>query len=91
MTTMLADPNVPNSVFGGTQNRSMYKDLIDAYDVTVAEYKGAGSSKVQSIILQGWYDEMTKAAEATDSSGNPIIAPALSYFMTSVLRNLPTK
>ena len=91
MTTMLADPNVPNSVFGGTQNRSMYKDLIDAYDVTVAEYKGAGSSKVQSIILQGWYNEMTKAAEATDSSGNPIIAPALSYFMTSVLRNLPTK
>lgn len=90
MTSMLKDQNVPNSVFGGSDNKELFNSLITKYNETVAAYYSASTSKDAYAIEQNWYAEMTKLSTAKYSDGD-LMFPEQAYFMTSVLRYLPKK
>ena len=94
MTAMLGDANVPTSVFGpptdAGSGKDMYEAVMQMYDGTVASYRAAGASAdggvstAQYNIESKWYTDMTALA----NSG--VVNGGLSYFITSVLRDLPT-
>jgi hypothetical protein len=89
METMLADPTVPDSLFGGKDERDTYNALIQKYQDTIIAYDNASSARERSSIQNTWYDEIT-ALSTVESDGQLLFARQ-AYFMTSVLRNLPTK
>ena len=84
MKKMLNDPNVPSSVFGGTDDENMYRLLLAQYDAVANEYTSATSSTQRFNIEQPYYQKMTALAK----SGS--LSSALSYFVSNVLANLPT-
>ena len=86
MAVMLKDKSVPNSVFGGAQEREAYTVILDSYYQTAQAYQSASTSHERFTIEQDWYQKMT---DVGNSIGG-VITPALAYFITSVLRNLPT-
>lgn len=88
MNQMVADPNIPDAVFGG--NRGILKTLIEKYHQVNDAYQTAVTATQADNIEQTWYSEMTNLAAAKDDNGN-LMFPTISYFMTSVLRNLPTR
>jgi hypothetical protein len=90
MSQMITDTNVPNSVFGGASNRTLFKSLITKFNETNAAYDSAPTSKDAYAIESNWYDEMTKLSTAKYSNGD-LMFPEQAYFMTSVLRYLPKK
>lgn len=85
MSQMLTDPNVPDAVYGGKDGKLMYQVALSLYDGTVTKYMAAQTSSERYAIESHWYDTMTKLSSDTQA-----VSPALSYFITSVLRNLPT-
>lgn len=85
METMLTDPNVPDSVYGGANGKTYYEAMLAMYNTRVAEYQAAPTSTAKYNIEEKWYTSMTNLANSGE------VSPSLSYFITSVLRNLPTK
>lgn len=90
METMLADPTVPDSLFGGKDERDTYNALIKKYQDTVIAYDNASSARERASIQNTWYDNITALSTAKSDDGELLFARQ-AYFMTSVLRNLPTK
>ena len=90
METMLADPTVPDSLFGGKDERGTYNALIKKYQDTVIAYDNASSARERASIQNTWYDNITALSTAKSDDGELLFARQ-AYFMTSVLRNLPTK
>ena len=89
METMLVDPTVPDSVFGGKDQRDLYGLLIKRYQDTVIAWDNASSARERSAIADDWYNKITELSTA--KSDGELLFARQAYFMTSVLRNLPTK
>jgi len=89
METMVADPTVSDSLFGGKDQRNIFETLIKAYQNVVTEYDNASSAKEQAQIQTSWYDKMTNLSEI--KSDGELVFARQEYFITNVLRNLPTK
>ena len=84
MKQMFNDKNIPASVFGGQDDKNMYELMMARYDGVVQAYKAATSSTDKFNIESKYYNDMTALA------GSGALSSALSYFITNVLRNLPT-
>ena len=68
-----------------TYNNFVY--LMGQYEQTVNQvnaFKAAGESGVASMVENNWYNNITQAALEPGAS-------KVAYFMTGVLRGLPTK
>jgi hypothetical protein len=89
METMLVDPTVPDSVFGGKDQRDLYGLLIKRYQDTVIAWDNASSARERSAIANDWYNKITELSTA--KSDGELLFARQAYFMTSVLRNLPTR
>jgi len=86
MTKMLKDPSIPESVIS-KDDRSKFQDLLDQYNHTVAQVKSLKSVKDSagaSSIENGWF------AWCNNAALDPYYAKQ-AYFITSVLRSLPSK
>ena len=87
MTKMLADPNVSKQLLPKTE-KDKFQNILGQYNQVIGQVKGliaAGDKTDASAVESAWYNWVTD--EATN---NPYWAKQ-SYFMTSVLRGLPTK
>ena len=84
MQQMLNDPNVPDTVYGGADNKILYRVFMGLYNTTVEQYDDASTSTQKYDIESEWYNKMSAIGSSTS------VNPALAYFITSVLRNLPT-
>jgi len=87
MTKMLADPNVSKQLLPKTE-KNKFQNILGQYNQVIGQVKGliaAGDKTDASAVESAWYNWVTD--EATN---NPYWAKQ-SYFMTSVLRGLPTK
>jgi len=87
MTKMLTDPNVPSQLLPKTE-KDKFKNILGQYNQTVTQVKGliaAGDKSDASAVETAWYRWVNDQA-----TNNPYWAKQ-SYFMTSVLRGLPTK
>ena len=87
MTKMLTDPNVSSQLLPKTE-KDKFKNILGQYNQTVTQVKGliaAGDKSDASAVETAWYHWVNDQA-----TNNPYWAKQ-SYFMTSVLRGLPTK
>ncbi len=85
MDTMLQDPNVPVGAYGSANNKAMYEVVMGIYNKAVTQYNDATSKTEKYNIETNWYTNFTNMAADTTA-----VSPALSYFITNVLRHLPT-
>lgn len=86
MTRVLNGPSVPTSVMS-REDKSKFIDLMKQYNQVINEIKtlkAAGDNSIAAEIENSWYQGIT--AQSTDPYWRN-----QSYFMTSVLRGLPTK
>jgi hypothetical protein len=86
MRSFLNDKEVPSGMLSG-QDRANLNYLIAQYDATISEVnllKQSGQSSIASLVENNWYTEITTAANEPQWANQ-------AYFMTSVLRGLPTK
>jgi hypothetical protein len=86
MNQLLDDKTVPGS-FLSNENRQLFKWVISQYNAAVEEYqqfKLAKESTYATAVANNWYNWCLQAA------ADPALKQQ-SYFITSVLRNMPTK
>ena len=85
MTNLLNDKSVPTSVLSKS-DRSRFQDLMSQYNQVASEVtalKAAGNKTDAAQLRDSWYNWVT-------TNANDSYYTNQSYFMTSVLRGLPT-
>ena len=85
MREMINDPTTPNSVIS-SEDKNKFNQLLGQYDTVVKEVRALiadGNKSEASAVRQSWYQGINQSAQ------DPYWAKQ-SYFMTSVLRGLPS-
>ncbi|NNN07810.1 MAG: hypothetical protein HKL85_01285 [Acidimicrobiaceae bacterium] len=89
-TTFKPNPAWKDASFGGRTQREYFAYVATLYQNTVAAYESATTGTARYNIESEWYNKMTDAMAAKDSSGDFIFSPQVQRFMQMV-RTLPTK